>query len=244
MTSNRQWAVIIGRRGSSRRPKCESGRRSKTQSRLDHVAELVEAGFSIVVFAAHHQRHHVYHFRQNLLAQRLIVVTVRCLCEERQERVARIGSAEGPDPSRHRLSVRGINHRTRLMRSSTTTLAWNQRHEQREGPRSLRTAQQGSSHATYGAISFGRRCGAPSHPAKGGPHPRAESVPVPVPDEAHSPQAWCQRPPFGGGRFGAIEVTIELFGHHWEDTTTKAKKNWTINRPAAYQARRSPARVA
>jgi superfamily II DNA or RNA helicase len=209
----------------------------KLKAASDHVAELVEAGFNVVVFCRFIATAHYVarHFRQSLAGATVGVVTGEMPPEERQERVARIGAAEGA-----RILVatdclsEGINLQDYFDAVVHYDLSWNPtRHEQREG----RVDRFGQPSKTVRAtLLYGV-----NNPVDGAvlqvilrkaARIREElGVPVPVPDEGHTlTQALLKAVLLRRrGGSGAIEGRqLELFESHWEDAKTKAKKNRTV----------------
>ena len=82
----------------------------KLKAASEHVAELVEAGFNVVVFCRFIATAHYVarHLQDNLTGVAIGAVTGEKPPEERKERVARIGlGRRRKGPGRHRLSVGG-----------------------------------------------------------------------------------------------------------------------------------------
>ena len=206
----------------------------------EHVAELVEAGFNVVVFCRFIATAHYVarHFRENLTGiadDAIDAVTGEMPPEERDERVARIGASQGA-----RVLVatdclsEGINLQEHFDAVVHYDLSWNPtRHEQREG----RVDRFGQPSATVRAtLLYGV-----DNPVDGAvlqvilrkaARIREElGVPVPVPDEGRSlTQALLKAvllrrrgrsDPIGGRQ-------LEMFESHWEDVKAKAKRNRTV----------------
>ena len=211
----------------------------KLRAASEHVAELVEAGFSVVVFCRFIATAHYVarHFRENLkgIADDAIdAVTGEMPPEERMARVARIGASQGA-----RILVatdclsEGINLQEHFDAVVHYDLSWNPtRHEQREG----RVDRFGQPSATVRAtLLYGV-----NNPMDGAvlqvilrkaARIREElGVPVPVPDEGRSlTQALLKAVLLRRGRSSAVEGRqLELFESHWEDAKAKAKRNRTV----------------
>ena len=209
----------------------------KLRAASEHVAELVEAGFNVVVFCRFIATAHYIarHFRETLTGVVVGAVTGEIPPEEREERVARIGATEGA-----RVLVatdclsEGINLQEYFDAVVHYDLSWNPtRHEQREG----RVDRFGQSSSTVRAtLLYGV-----DNPVDGAvlqvilrkaARIREElGVPVPVPDEGHSlAQALLKAVLLRrGGGSGVIEGRqLELFESQWEDTKEKAKRNRTV----------------
>ena len=209
----------------------------KLRAASEHVAELVEAGFKVVVFCRFIATAHYVarHFRENLTDVAVDAVTGEIPPEEREARVARIGATEGA-----RILVatdclsEGINLQERFDAVVHYDLSWNPtRHEQREG----RVDRFGQPSRTVRAtLLYGV-----DNPVDGAvlqvilrkaARIRAElGVPVPVPDEGHSlTQALLKAVLLRRrGGSGVIEGRqLELFESQWEDTKAKAKRNRTV----------------
>ena len=209
----------------------------KLKAASEHVAELVEAGFNVVVFCRFIATAHYVarHLQDNLTGVAIGAVTGEKPPEERKERVARIGSAEGA-----RVLVatdclsEGINLQEYFDAVVHYDLSWNPtRHEQREG-RVDRFGQP--SRTVRAALLYGV-----NNPVDGAvlqvilrkaARIREElGVPVPVPDDGHSlTQALLKAVLLRRrGGSGAIEGRqLELFESHWESTKAKAKRNRTV----------------
>ena len=209
----------------------------KLRAASEHVAEMVEAGFNVVVFCRFIATAHYVarHFRENLTGITVDAVTGEMPPEEREERVARIGVAEGA-----RVLVatdclsEGVNLQEYFDAVVHYDLSWNPtRHEQREG-RVDRFGQP--SKAVRATLIYGV-----NNPVDGAvlqvilrkaARIREElGVPVPVPDEGHSrTQALLKAVLLRRrGRSSVIEGRqLELFESHWEDAKAKAKKNRTV----------------
>ena len=209
----------------------------KLKAASEHVAELVEAGFNVVVFCRFIATAHYVarHLQDNLTGVAIGAVTGEMPPEERKERVARIGSAEGA-----RVLVatdclsEGINLQEYFDAVVHYDLSWNPtRHEQREG-RVDRFGQP--SQTVRAALLYGV-----NNPVDGAvlqvilrkaARIREElGVPVPVPDDGHSlTQALLKAVLLRRrGGSGAVEGRqLELFESHWENTKAKAKRNRTV----------------
>ena len=209
----------------------------KLMAASEHVAELVEAGFKVVVFCRFIATAHYVarHFRENLTGIAVGAVTGEMPPEEREERVAQIGAAEGA-----RVLVatdclsEGINLQEHFDAVVHYDLSWNPtRHEQREGrvdrfgqpSRTVRaTLLYGVNNPVDGAVlqAILRKA----------VRIREElGVAVPVPDEGHSlTQALLKAVLLRRrGRSGATEgQQLGLFESHWEDAKAKAKRNRTV----------------
>lgn len=203
----------------------------------DHVAELVKAGFNVVVFCRFIATAHYVarHLRESLTGATVGVVTGEMSSEEREQRVARIGESEGG-----RVLVatdclsEGINLQEHFDAVVHYDLSWNPtRHEQREG----RVDRFGQPSKTVRAtLLYGA-----NNPVDGAvlqvilrkaARIREElGVPVPVPDEGHTlTQALLKAVLLRRrGVSGAIEAhQLQLFDSHWEDAKAKAKKSRTV----------------
>ena len=209
----------------------------KLRAASEHVAELVEAGFNVVVFCRFIATAHYVarHFHENLPGATVDAVTGEMPPAEREERVTRIGAADGA-----RVLVatdclsEGINLQEHFDAVVHYDLSWNPtRHEQREGrvdrfgqpSRTVRaTLLYGADNPVDGAVlQVILRKAARIREELG--------VPVPVPDEGHSlTQALLEAVLLRRrGSPGAIEGRqIELFERHWEDTKEKAKRSRTV----------------
>jgi superfamily II DNA or RNA helicase len=209
----------------------------KLKVAADHVRELVEDGFNVVVFCRFIATAHYVarHLRDALSRVTVGVVTGEMPPGERAECVARLGEAEGA-----RVLVatdclsEGINLQEHFDAVVHYDLSWNPtRHEQREG-RVDRFGQP--SKVVRATLLFGH-----NNPVDGAvlqvilrkaARIREElGVPVPVPDEGHTlTQALLKAVLLRRrGGSGALEGRqVELFETQWEDATAKAKKNRTV----------------
>ena len=209
----------------------------KLRAALEHVAELIGAGFNVVVFCRFIATAHYVarHLREHLTDVAVKAVTGEMPPEERKERVSEIGATEGA-----RVLVatdclsEGINLQEHFNAVVHYDLSWNPtRHEQREGRVDRFGQPSPTVHATllYGV----------NNPVDGAvlqvilrkaARIREElGVPVPVPDEGRSlTQALLKAVLLRRrGGSGAVEGRqIELFETQWEDATTKARTNRTI----------------
>ena len=208
----------------------------KLRTASAHVAELVEAGFNVVVFCRFIATAHYVarHLRENLMGIVVDAVTGELPPEEREARVARIGAAEG---SRVLVTTdclsEGVNLQEHFDAVVHYDLSWNPtRHEQREG----RVDRFGQPSKTVRAtLLYG------DNPVDGAvlqvilrkaARIREElGVPVPVPDEGHSlTQALLKAVLLRRrGRSAATEGRqLELFESQWEETREKAKRSRTV----------------
>ena len=209
----------------------------KLRAASEHVAELVEAGFHVVVFCRFIATAHyaARHFREHLTGVAVGAVTGEMPPDERRERVAEIGAAEGA-----RVLVatdclsEGINLQEHFDAVVHYDLSWNPtRHEQREGrvdrfgqpsPTVRATLLYGVNNPVDGAVlQVILRKAARIREELG--------VPVPVPDEGRSlTQALIEAVLLRRrGGAGAVEGRqLELFESRWEDAKEKAKKNRTV----------------
>ena len=203
----------------------------------EHVAELVAEGFAVVVFCRFIATAHYVarHFRGHLKGRVEVgAVTGEMPPEERRERVAEIGAAEGAKVlvATDCLSE-GINLQEHFDAVVHYDLSWNPtRHEQREG----RVDRFGQPSPTVRAtLLYG------DHPVDGAvlqvilrkaARIREElGVPVPVPDEGRSlTQALLKAVLLRRrGGSGAVEGRqIELFETGWEDAKAKARTSRTV----------------
>ena len=209
----------------------------KLRAASEHVAELVKDGFNVVVFCRFIATAHYVarHLRERLPGTTVDAVTGEMPPEEREERVARMGAAEGV-----RVLVatdclsEGINLQDHFDAVVHYDLSWNPtRHEQREGrvdrfgqpsPTVRATLLYGADNPVDGAVLrvILRKAAAIREEL---------GVPVPVPDEGHSlTQALLMAVLLRRrGGTGAVEGRqIELFESHWEDTKEKAKRSRTV----------------
>ncbi len=206
----------------------------------EHVAELVEAGFNVVVFCRFIATAHYVarHFRENLTGidgDAIDAVTGEMPPEERVARVARIGGAKGAGVlvATDCLSE-GINLQEHFDAVVHYDLSWNPtRHEQREG----RVDRFGQPSPTVrAALLYGV-----NNPVDGAvlqvilrkaARIREElGVPVPVPDEGRSLTQVLLKAVLlrRRGRSDPIgDRQLELFESHWEDVKAKAKRSRTV----------------
>ena len=205
----------------------------------EHVAELVGAGFDVVVFCRFiaTARYVARHLREHLEGSSVEVaaVTGEIPPEERRKRVAEVGAAEGAKVlvATDCLSE-GINLQEHFDAVVHYDLSWNPtRHEQREG----RVDRFGQSSPTVRAtLLYGV-----NNPVDGAvlkvilrkaARIREElGVPVPVPDEGRSlTQALLKAVLLRRrGGSGAVEGRqVELFETGWEDAKTKARRSRTV----------------
>ena len=205
----------------------------------EHVAELVGAGFDVVIFCRFiaTARYVARHLREHLEGSGVEVaaVTGEIPPEERRERVAEIGAAEGAKVlvATDCLSE-GINLQEHFDAVVHYDLSWNPtRHEQREGrvdrfgqtsPTVRATLLYGVNNPVDGAVlKVILRKAARIREELG--------VPVPVPDEGRSlTQALLKAVLLRRrGGAGAVEDRqIELFETGWEDAKTKARRSRTV----------------
>ena len=209
----------------------------KLRAASEHVAELVEAGFDVVVFCRFIATAHYVarHLRGHLTGIAVDAVTGEKPPEDRRERVAEIGAAQGAKVlvATDCLSE-GINLQEHFDAVVHYDLSWNPtRHEQREGrvdrfgqpSRTVRaTLLYGVNNPVDGAVlQVILRKAARIREELG--------VPVPVPDEGHSlTQALLKAVLLRRrGRSGAIDgPQLDLFESHWEDAKAKAQRNRTV----------------
>ena len=209
----------------------------KLRTASEHVAELVEAGFDVVVFCRFIATAHYVarHLREHLTDVAVKAVTGEMPPEERKERVAEVGATEGA-----RVLVatdclsEGINLQEHFNAVVHYDLSWNPtRHEQREGrvdrfgqpsPTVRATLLYGVNNPVDGAVlQVILRKAARIREELG--------VPVPVPDEGRSlTQALLKAVLLRRrGRSGAIDgPQLDLFESRWEDAKAKAKRSRTI----------------
>jgi superfamily II DNA or RNA helicase len=206
----------------------------KLKVAADHVTELVNAGFNVVVFCRFIATAHYVarHLRDNLFGATVDVVTGEMPPEQREERVARIGAAEGA-----RVLVatdclsEGVNLQEYFDAVVHYDLSWNPtRHEQREG----RVDRFGQPSKTVRAtLLYGA-----NNPVDGAVFQvilrkaariREElGVPVPVPDEGHTLTQALLKAVLLRRRVGPgilEDRQLELF---WEDAKAKVRKNRTV----------------
>ena len=204
----------------------------------EHVAELVGAGFDVVVFCRFiaTARYVARHLREHLEdSVEVAAVTGEIPPEERRERVAEIGAAEGAKVlvATDCLSE-GINLQEHFDAVVHYDLSWNPtRHEQREG----RVDRFGQSSPTVRAtLLYGV-----NNPVDGAvlqvilrkaARIREElGVPVPVPDEGRSLTQALLKAVLLRRRGGSGTVEgrqVELFETGWEDAKTKARRSRTV----------------
>ena len=209
----------------------------KLAAASEHVAELVEAGFNVVVFCRFIATAHYVarDLKKNLSGATVDVVTGEMPPEQRERRVARLGTAQA---SRVLVATdclsEGINLQDYFDAVVHYDLSWNPtRHEQREGRVDRFGQPSGTVRASllYGA----------DNPVDGAvlqvilrkaARIREElGVPVPVPDEGHSlAQALLKAVLLRRrGSTGVIEGRqLELFESQWEAAKAKAKKSRTV----------------
>ena len=216
-----------------------SGQRGdpKLTAASEHVAELVEAGFNVVVFCRFIATAHYVarDLNNNVSGAAVDVVTGEMPPEQREERVARLGAAK-----ERRVLVatdclsEGINLQDYFDAVVHYDLSWNPtRHEQREGrvdrfgqpSRTVRaTLLYGVDNPVDGAVlQVILRKAARIREELG--------VPVPVPDEGHSLAQVLLKAVLlrRRGSKGVIEGRqLELFESHWEDAKAKAKRSRTV----------------
>ena len=209
----------------------------KLKTASEHVAELVQDGFNVVVFCRFIATAHYVarHLGENLSGTDVSVVTGEMPPEQREERVTQTGTDED---SRVLVATdclsEGINLQDYFNAVVHYDLSWNPtRHEQREG----RVDRFGQPSRTVRAtLIYGV-----DNPMDGAvlrvilrkaARIREElGVPVPVPDDGHSLtqallKAVLLRRRGHSDLFGNEQ--LELFETQWEDTRTKAKSNRTV----------------
>ncbi len=209
----------------------------KLQTASEHVMELVEAGFNVVVFCRFIATAHYVarHLGKSLAGTAVGVVTGEMPPEEREERVARIGTDEdGRVLVATDCLSEGINLQEYFDAVVHYDLSWNPtRHEQREGrvdrfgqpsPTVRATLLYGVDNPMDGAVlRVILRKAARIREELG--------VPVPIPDEGHSlTQALLKAVLLRRrGRSDAINgEQLELFERQWEDTRAKATSSRTV----------------
>ena len=214
-----------------------AGRRGdpKLKTASEHVTELVEAGFNVVVFCRFIATAHYVarHLDKALKDTTVAVVTGEMPPEEREEKVAQIGTDENG-----RVLVatdclsEGINLQEYFDAVVHYDLSWNPtRHEQREGrvdrfgqpSRTVRaTLLYGDNPVDGAVLQVILRKAARIREELG--------VPVPVPDEGHSlSQALLKAVLLRRrGRADSIDQQLELFERDWEDIRAKAKSSRTV----------------
>lgn len=206
----------------------------------DHVAELVNEGFSPVVFCRYIATAHYLgrHLEGRLVGVGVGVVTGELTAEERRERV----DALGEEPKRLLVATdclsEGINLQDDFDAVVHYDLSWNPtRHEQREG----RVDRYGQKSPTVRAtLLYGA-----NNPVDGAvlevilrkaERIREElGVPVPLPDEGHTLTAALMKAvllrrnatPQLSLEFGASPEATAIDGA-WRDAADKAKKNRTV----------------
>ena len=209
----------------------------KLKAASEHVAELVEASFNVVVFCRFIATAHYVarHLDKSLAGTVVAVVTGESPPEKREERVARLGAVEHT-----RVLVatdclsEGINLQEHFDAVVHYDLSWNPtRHEQREGrvdrfgqpsPIVRATLLYGADNPMDGAVlQVILRKAARIREELG--------VPVPIPDEGHTlTQALLKAVLLRRrGRTDAADgQQLELFERQWEDTREKAKSSRTV----------------
>ena len=212
----------------------------KLKAASAHVAELVAEGFNVVVFCRFIATAHYVarHFRENLkgiAGDAIDAVTGEMTPEEREERVARIGTSQSA-----RILVatdclsEGINLQEHFDAVVHYDLSWNPtRHEQREGrvdrfgqpsPTVRATLLYGADNPVDGAVlQVILRKAARIREELG--------VPVPVPDEGRSlTQALLKAVLLRRrGLSDAVEGRqLGLFESQWEDVKAKARRSRTV----------------
>jgi superfamily II DNA or RNA helicase len=204
----------------------------------DHVAELVEKGFNVVVFCRFIATAHYVgrHFKDRLAATAVDVVTGEIPPEERLERVAAMGES---DQGRVLVATdclsEGINLQDYFDAVVHYDLSWNPtRHEQREG-RVDRFGQR--SKTVQATLLYGA-----NNPVDGAvlrvilrkaARIREElGVPVPVPDEGHTLTQALLKAVLLRRRGAAASPLghrqLQLFDSEWDNAAQKAKKNRTV----------------
>ena len=209
----------------------------KLRAASEHVAELVEAGFDVVIFCRFIATAHYVarHLREHLTGIAVDAVTGEMPPEDRRERVAEIGAAQGAKVlvATDCLSE-GINLQEHFDAVVHYDLSWNPtRHEQREGrvdrfgqpsPTVRATLLYGVNNPVDGAVlQVILRKAARIREELG--------VPVPVPDDGHSlTQALLKAVLLRrrGGAGAGEGRQIELFETQWEDAKAKAQRNRTV----------------
>ncbi len=208
----------------------------KLRAAAEHVAELVEAGFNVVVFCRFIATAHYVarHLQDNLTGVAVRAVTGEMPPEEREEHVRRMGAEDARVLVATDCLSEGVNLQEHFDAVVHYDLSWNPtRHEQREGrvdrfgqpsPTVRATLLYGVNNPVDGAVlQVILRKAARIREELG--------VPVPVPDDGHSlTQALLKAVLLRRrGGAGAVEGRqLELFERHWESTKTKAKRNRTV----------------
>ena len=208
----------------------------KLRTAAEHVAELVEAGFNVVVFCRFIATAHYVarHLQDNLTGVAVRAVTGEMPPEEREERVRRMGAEDARVLVATDCLSEGVNLQEHFDAVVHYDLSWNPtRHEQREGrvdrfgqpsPTVRATLLYGVNNPVDGAVlQVILRKAARIREELG--------VPVPVPDDGHSLtqallKAVLLRRRGGGGTVEGRQ--LELFERRWESTKTKAKRNRTV----------------
>ena len=208
----------------------------KLRTASSHVAELVEEGFNVVVFCRFIATAHYVarHLRDNLQGVAVGAVTGEMPPEEREARVAKIGTTEG---SRVLVTTdclsEGVNLQEYFDAVVHYDLSWNPtRHEQREGrvdrfgqpSRTVRaTLLYGDNPIDGAVLQVILRKAARIREELG--------VPVPVPDEGHSLTQALLKAVLLRRRGRSTEHEgrqLELFESQWEDTRAKARRSRTV----------------
>ena len=208
----------------------------KLKTASEHVAELVEAGFNVVVFCRFIATAHYVgrHLGKRLTGTTVGVVTGEMPPEEREKRVAQIGTDES---SRVLVATdclsEGINLQDYFNGVVHYDLSWNPtRHEQREGrvDRFGQPSQTVRASLLYGSDNPMDGAVLQVILRKAALIREELGVPVPVPDEGHSlTQALLQAVLLRRrGRSEAMDQQLELFERDWEDTKEKAKRSRTV----------------
>ena len=208
----------------------------KLRTASEHIAQLVEAGFNVVVFCRFIATAHYVarHLQDNLTGVAVRAVTGEMPPEEREERVRRMRAEDARVLVATDCLSEGVNLQEHFDAVVHYDLSWNPtRHEQREGrvdrfgqpsPTVRATLLYGVNNPVDGAVlQVILRKAARIREELG--------VPVPVPDDGHSlTQALLKAVLLRRrGGSGAVEGRqLELFERHWESTKTKAKRNRTV----------------
>ena len=208
----------------------------KLRTASEHVAELVEAGFNVVVFCRFIATAYYVarHLQDNLTGVAVRAVTGEMPPEEREDSVRRMGAEDARVLVATDCLSEGVNLQEHFDAVVHYDLSWNPtRHEQREGrvdrfgqpSRTVRaTLLYGVNNPVDGAVlQVILRKAARIREELG--------VPVPVPDDGHSlTQALLKAVLLRRrGGSGAVEGRqLELFERRWESTKTKAKRNRTV----------------
>lgn len=208
----------------------------KLKVAAEHVAELLDGGFKVVVFCrfiatAHYLCRHL----ENVLGNASVgVVTGELAPQERREVVKHIGTSEGP-----RVLIatdclsEGINLQDYFDAVVHYDLSWNPtRHEQREGrvDRFGQPSKKVRATLLYGVNNPVDAAVLQVILRKATRIREELGVPVPVPDEGHTlTQTLLKAVLLRRRHSERLEIEqLELFDIQWQDAKEKAKKNRTV----------------